>query len=123
MIANTKIAVPRNAKNINLSSIFHLLAFFAVIAWAGIQLYFQFSANAVLWAKELPEALNTDLSYVVFWSRILPILVGLNAGFMLLVGRLSWAAVYASIFIVHLVTVLVTDRAQVVKGLAFLAGF
>lgn len=123
MSEDATIDLPRKgARKIKASSIIELLCFYAIVGWGVLQIYFQYSANSVLWANALPEPLNTNLSYLVFWARILPVLGGILAVLLLFLGRSSWAAIYTGIAFSHGMVVLMTDRALVVQGLAFVAG-
>ena len=93
-----------------------------MLAWAFVQLYIEFSTGPGHLSSTIPEALYTNLSYLMFWLRIIPSMLVLFAGFQLLSGRVLLAVAYAMTFLVHLVAVLVTDRAQIVQGLVSVFG-
>jgi hypothetical protein len=118
----THAAEFRGGQKLDSGSIVAILMCTAVLSWAVIQLYIEFSLGSETWFRALPEAQYTNLNYLVFWLRIIPGLLVLLAGFQLLSGRVLMAASYASIFLAHLVAVLVTDRAQIVKGLVYAFG-
>lgn len=117
------IAFPaRTVRKINASRVLGLLCFFAFVGWGFLQVYFQFSSNSGLWANALPEPLNTNLGYVIYWLRILPIFVAFGFSFFFSWAGEGWGAAYAAIGIEHWGVVLMTDRSLVVQGLAFVAG-
>jgi small-conductance mechanosensitive channel len=93
-----------------------------IVVWCCVQLHFQYSPYATNWGRAQPEEIVTNLNYLVFWMRILPGLMVLYAGYMFLTERLTLAAIYSGIFLLHLYVVFATDRLQLVRGLAAAAG-
>lgn len=122
MDSGSQVADARAVYKFDFNSIIQVLFCVGIIVWSCVQLHFQFSPDANNWARALPEAMSTNLNYLVFWLRILPGLMLLYAGLMFLSGRLTPGAVYSGIFLLHLYAVITTDRLQVVRGLASAAG-
>lgn len=122
MDSGSQVADARAVYKVSVNSIIQILFCLGIVVWSCVQLHFQFSPDATNWARGLPEAMSTNLNYLVLWLRILPGLMVLYAGLMFLSGRLTLGAVYSGIFLLHLYAVLATDRLQVVRGLAAAAG-
>ncbi|MDF9779277.1 hypothetical protein [Pseudomonas baetica] len=113
---------PKVAGKIKVSSIVGLLCILAYIGWGLLQVYFQFSSDSALWANPLPEPVNTNLNYLVYWARLLTVLGALGLYYCFSWAGGGWGAFYAVLAFAQWVVIMQTDRAQVVQGLAFFAG-
>ncbi|MHC5195056.1 hypothetical protein ACYSUW_14975 [Pseudomonas frederiksbergensis] len=114
---------PKATPKIRVSSIVGLLCFLAYVCWGVLQIYFQYSSDAALWANPLPETLNTNLNYLVFWARFLTVIGALGLYYCFSWSGGGWGAVYAALAFAQWVVIMMTDRMQVAQGLAFFAGF
>jgi hypothetical protein len=114
---------PKLVRKIKGSSIIGLLCILAYVGWGVLQIYFQFSSNSVLWANPLPEPMNTNLNYLVYWARPLTVLGALGLYYCFSWSGGGWGAVYGALAFAQWMVLLITDRVQVVQGLAFVAGF
>ncbi|MGE8066170.1 hypothetical protein [Pseudomonas sp. NPDC089569] len=113
---------PKALRKVKARSIIGLMCILAYVGWGALQIYFQFSSDSALWANPVAEPMNTNLNYLVYWARFLTVLGALGLYYCF-----SWAgggcgALYAVLAFAQWVVIMQTDRAQVVQGLAFVAG-
>ncbi|WP_421527018.1 hypothetical protein [Pseudomonas brenneri] len=104
-------------------TIFLLLLLVSIVGWGCVQLYFQFSPDAALWWKGTSEAYRTDRSYIIYWSRLIPLFIAAVSSIKLIVQgdsvqRISFGASFAAAFLFHCVVLFTTDLEHIVKGLA-----
>lgn len=114
---------PKVARKIKVSSIVGLLCILAYVGWGLLQIYFQFSSDSALWANPLPEPVNTNLNYLVYWARLLTVLGALGLYYCFSWSGGGRGAVFAALAFAQWMVILMTDRVQVVQGLAFVVGF
>jgi hypothetical protein len=114
---------PKDARKVKVSSVVGLLCILAYVGWGVLQIYFQYSSNSALWANPLPEPMSTNLNYLVYWARTLTGLGALGLYYCFSWNGGGWGAVYALMAFAQWMVILMTDRVQVVQGLAFVAGF
>ncbi|MGF6282125.1 hypothetical protein ABH908_000389 [Pseudomonas frederiksbergensis] len=114
---------PKSVLKIKARPIVGLLCILVYVGWGVLQIYFQYSSDAALWANPLPEALSTNLNYLVFWARFLTVLGALFLYYCFSWGGGGWGALYAALAFAQWVVIMMTDRMQIAQGLAFFASF